>query len=222
MKRWWPLYAAIAYVVLVCAALFVIPAAPEVSASGTRLVRYFKDHGDGVRVATWFAAWSMVPLVLLIASLRARLAGLARDVMLLGAVGFISATIVWSWINAGLALHPNTLDPRVARTVADVGAYFGPVLTVSIILLIVPLGLAAWRGEGGLSRWFAWITIVFAVEQAIETITVFGKRGFIAPGGAMNFTLGAGLFIVWIVSAGIAASDTAEVTAPAPALLTAP
>jgi hypothetical protein len=155
----------------------------------------------------------MVPLVLLIASLRARLAGVARDVMMLGAVGVISATIVWSWINAGLALHPNTLNPHVARTVADVGAYFGPVLTVSIVLLIVPVGLAAWRGDGGLPRWLAWITIVFAVEQSVETITVFGKRGFIAPGGPMNFTLGAGLFIVWIICAGIAASGSTEITA---------
>jgi hypothetical protein len=126
--------------------------------------------------------------------------------MLLGAAGLVTSTIVWSWINAGLALHPDTLDPHVARTAADIGAYFGPVLTVSIILLIVPIGIAAWRGEGGLPRWLAWFTLVFAVEQSIESITVFGKRGFIAPGGPMNFTLGAGLFLVWVISAGVAAS----------------
>ena len=69
--------------------------------------------------------------------------------MLLGAASSIATTAVWSWFNAGLALHPNTLDPHVARTITDVAAYFGPVLTVSIVLLIVPVGLAAWRGEGG-------------------------------------------------------------------------
>lgn len=74
MKRW-PLFAAIAYVVLLFAGLFVVPAAPEVSASGVRLVRYFQDHGNGVRTVTWLSAWSMVPLVLLVASLRSRLAG---------------------------------------------------------------------------------------------------------------------------------------------------
>jgi hypothetical protein len=206
MKRW-PLFAAIAYVVLLFAGLFVVPAAPEVSASGVRLVRYFQDHGNGVRTVTWLSAWSMVPLVLLVASLRSRLAGISRDVMLLGAAGLVTSTIVWSWINAGLALHPDTLDPHVARTAADIGAYFGPVLTVSIILLIVPIGLGAWRGECGLPRWLAWFTLVFAVEQSIESITVFGKRGFIAPGGPMNFTLGAGLFLVWVISAGVAASS---------------
>ena len=205
MRRW-PLFAAIAYVAVLFAGLFVIPAAPEVSASGVRLVRYFQDHANGVRTVTWLSAWSMVPLVLLVASLRSRLAGIGRDVMLLGAAGLVTSTIVWSWINAGLALHPDTLDPHVARTAADIGAYFGPVLTVSIILLIVAIGIAAWRGESGLPRWLAWFTLVFAVEQSIESITVFGKRGFIAPGGPMNFTLGAGLFLVWVISAGVAAS----------------
>lgn len=222
MRRWWPLLAACGYVVLLFAGIFVIPAMPEVTASGARLVRYFQDHRNGVHVLTWMSAWSMVPLVLLIASLRARLVGMARDVMLLGAVGVVSATIVWSWINAGLALHPSTLDPGVARTIADIGAYFGPVLTISIVLLILPVGLSAWHGKAGFPRWFALVTIVFAVEQSLETVTVFGRRGFIAPGGPMNFTLGAGLFIVWIICAGVAASTANEATASEPALVAAP
>jgi hypothetical protein len=203
MRRW-PLFAAILYVALLFAPLFLVPTAPEVTASGARLVVYFQRHGDGVRVVTWLSAWSMVPLVLLIASLRSRLTGVGRDVMLLGAAGLITTTIVWSWISAGLALHPRTLDPNVARTAADIGAYFGPVLTVSIILMIVPVGIAAFRGDGGLPRWLAWVTAVFVAEQSIETITIFGRRGFIAPGGPMNFTLGAGLYLVWVLCAGAA------------------
>jgi len=205
------LFAAIAYVVLLFAGLAVVPAAPEASESGARLVRYYQEHGNGVRWAMWFATWSTVPLVLLIAHLRSRLVGIGRDVMLLGAAGLVAATAVWSWFNLGLALHPDTLDPKVARTVADVSAYFGPVLTVSIVLLVAPIGLAAWRGTGGFPRWLAWITIVFAAEQSIETITIFGKRGFIAPGGPMNFALGAGLFVVWVIAAGISASTPARV-----------
>jgi hypothetical protein len=95
-----------------------------------------------------------------------------------------------------------------------IAAYFGPVLTVSIVLLIAPVGLAAWRGEGGLPRWLAWLTLVFAVEQSIETMTVFGKSGFIAPGGPMNFTLGAGLLLVWVIAAGAAASRTPPAAVP--------
>jgi hypothetical protein len=209
MKRW-PLVAALGYVVLVSAGLILLPAAPDVTESGARIVRYYHDHDDGVRVATWLSAWSMVPLVLLVAHLRSRLAGVSRDVMLLGAAGLVVTATVFSWFNLGLALHADTLDPQVARTVTDVSAYFGPILTVSLVLLVAPIGLAAWRREGGFPRWLAWLTAVFALEQSIETITVFGKRGFIAPGGAMNFMLGAGLFLAWIIGAGVAASRAAE------------
>ena len=40
--------------------------------------------------------------------------------------------------------------------------------------------------------------VAFA-EQAIETITVFGTGGFIAPGGDMNLILGAALTLAWLV-----------------------
>ncbi len=206
MKRW-PLLVAITYVVLLFAGPAIVPAAPEADASGVEVVRYFSQHANGIRLAMWLAAWSIVPLALLVACLRSRLVGMGRDVMLLGAAGLIVTTVVWSWFNLGLALHPGRLDPNVARTILDVSIYFGPVLTVSIVLLIAPIGLAAWR-RARFPRWLAWLTAVFAVEQAVETITVFGKRGFIAPGGPMNFALGASLFLIWIVSAGAAASNT--------------
>lgn len=32
-------------------------------------------------------------------------------------------------------------------------------------------------------RWLMWLSIVFFVEQAVETVTFFGLSGFIAPGG---------------------------------------
>jgi hypothetical protein len=103
----------------------------------------------------WLSAWSVVPIALLVAHLRSRLVGISRDVMLIGAVGLVVSTIVCSWFNLGLALYPDSLDPHVARTIADVSAYFGPVLTVSIVLLIAPIGLTTWRGEGGFPRWLA-------------------------------------------------------------------
>jgi hypothetical protein len=206
MKRW-PLYAAIAYVALLLISLAVVPALPEVSDSGTKVVRFFQDHANGVRVFVWLAAWSTVPLVLLFAALRARLRGTARDVMLLGAASVVITSILWTWFSAGLALHPSTLDASTARTISDIAAYYGPILTVSIVLVIAPVGLAAWRNDG-FPKWLAWVTLVFVLEQSIETITIFGKSGFTEPGGPMNFTLGAGLYIVWLICAGAAVSTS--------------
>ncbi len=41
--------------------------------------------------------------------------------------------------------------------------------------------------------------MLFFVEQAIETVTVFGKSGFIAPGGAMNLYLGGVIGMAWVI-----------------------
>jgi hypothetical protein len=118
----------------------------------------------------------------------------------------VATGVVWSWFAAGLALHPATLQPETARTITDISAYFGPTLTVSIVLVVAPVGVAAWNESGGFPRWLAFLSTVFVAEQLIETITIFGKSGFIAPGGPMNFMLGAGLYFIWIIAVGIAVS----------------
>jgi hypothetical protein len=206
MKRWWPLAAAIVYVIATMAAVFAVPNAPDVSASGAALVRYYRDNADTLRTATWLLTWAIVPFVILMAHVRTFLSGLSRDVMLISVTVFAATGTVWTWFNAGLALHAATLDADVTRTVVDVGRYFGPVLTVADVLLAGSIGLAAWRGDGGLPRWLAYVSAAFVLEQAIETITVLGKSGFIAPGGDMNFQLGAGMFVVWLVAVGVATS----------------
>jgi hypothetical protein len=206
MKRW-PLYAAIAYVLVSAIALTVIPEAPKVSDSGAKIVAYYRDHANGVRTLTWLFTVAFIPFALLLAAVRSRLEGISRDVLLFGAVGVVATGVVWSWFAAGLALHPATLQPETARTITDISAYFGPTLTVSIVLVVAPVGLAAWNGVGGLPRWLAYLSAVFVAEQLIETITIFGKSGFIAPGGAMNFILGAGLYLVWILAVGAAVSN---------------
>jgi hypothetical protein len=61
MKRWWPLLAAIVYVVATVGSLSSLPKAPGVNASGEALVRYYRDHGGALRTATWLLTWSLVP-----------------------------------------------------------------------------------------------------------------------------------------------------------------
>jgi hypothetical protein len=41
------------------------------------------------------------------------------------------------------------------------------------------------------------------VEQAVETVTIFGSTGFTQPGGTMNMQLGASLTLAWILAFGI-------------------
>jgi len=179
MKRWWPLLAAIVYVVATFASVIAVPKAPGVNATGEALVQYYRDHAEAVRTATWLLTWSLVPFVILMAHVRSFLSGLSRDVMLISVAIFVATGTVWTWFHAGLALHAATLDATVTRTLVDISVYFGPILTVVDVLLAGAIGFAAWRCDGGLPRWLAYLSVVFALEQAIETMTIFGKSGFI-------------------------------------------
>src|SRR5690349_6907182 len=142
MKRWWPLFAAILYVAATFAAVLALPKAPGVTASGEALVRYYRDNAGTLRTATWLLTWALVPFVILMAHMRTFLTGLCRDVMLISVALFVASGTVWTWFNAGLALHAASLDAHTARTLVDISVYFGPLLTVADVLLAGAIGLA--------------------------------------------------------------------------------
>ena len=216
MRRRWPLFAAIGFALLFVAAQVAAPVPPDIKASGDRIVAYYQAHGNGVRLSVWLITIAGLPLVPLVAWFRSRITGIGRDVLLIGAIGIAAQTTVWTWISAGLALRPDQLDPHTARTLTDVGAYYGPVLTVAVILFAAPIGWKALRGENAWPGWVGWLTAVLVIEQLAETATVFGKSGFIAPGGAMNFVVGAPLFVVWIIAAAAGSINGAEQATIAP------
>ena len=109
------------------------------------------------------------------------------------------------WVWGGLAWHASDLQPATARTLLDVASFWGPVLTSTTVTMLAPVALLGLRGEApALPRWLGAIAAVALVEQLIETVTIFGSHGFIAPGGPMNIYLGAGLTAVALLSLGIA------------------
>ena len=122
---------------------------------------------------------------------------------LIGAVAFIAEPAVWTWTWAGLALHADRLEPATARTVLDVAIFLGPVLTSTTTTMMAPVTLLALGRRCGLPRWLGALGLLAFVEQAIETITIFGSTGFTQPGGAMNMQLGAGLTLAWILGFGL-------------------
>lgn len=206
MTRRWPLLAALAYALFGVIGLFLLPTAPDVDATGQELVAHLDEHSGAIRVVIWLVTLALLAFVPLAAAIREHLVGIGRDVTLIGATSVAILTTVWTWTNAGLALHADTLDPGVARTFTDVAAYYGPTLTAMVILFAAPVGWAAWHRQGGLPRWLAWVTLVLVVEQLIETTTTLATSGFLAPGGPMNLEVGAGLFLLWVVAAGAAVS----------------
>jgi hypothetical protein len=201
-----PLLAAtIAYGVLAAsggvalAALGILPAATE---TGPELVVWFRSYPGSIRLGVWAFTLAVPPLAVMVAFLRGMLPAPHRDVFLFGAIVYAASIAVWTWTWAGLALHANTLDPAITRTVLDVALFMGPVLTGATTTMMGPVTLLALRGDS-LPRWLGVLGLVAFVEQSIETITTFGSTGFIQPGGAMNMQLGGGLTLAWILGFGL-------------------
>ncbi len=201
--RRWPLLAAVAFVGLLVVGHSIIGASPpDVNATGEQVVAYYREHGDSIRVSVWLMTIALLPFAALVGWLCRQVRGIGRDVLLLGAAAYVIQITAWHWVSVTLTLHPGQLDANTARILADMMAYAGPLLTVAVFLLTAPIAWASMRHDNNAPSWFRWLTVLLVVEQAAETVTLLGTSGFIAPGGPMNFPLGAGLFVVWVIACG--------------------
>jgi hypothetical protein len=84
--------------------------------------------------------------------------------------------------------------------VLDIALFWGPVLTGSTITMMLPVTLLALGAGSRLPRWLGILGVIAIVEQAVETVTIFGTTGFTEPGGPMNLQLGAALVWAWLLA----------------------
>jgi hypothetical protein len=197
---WVLIAAAIATIAAFVLGTAAVGTTPRAADTGEQVAAWFREHATGVRWSVWTSTVVGPLFALMFALLRRLLPAPHRDVFLIGGVVIIVSIAVQSWTAGGLALHAERLDPAVARTVLDVALFFGPVLTGAFITLIAPVTLLALGGHAGLPRWLGVLGAVAVLEQAIETVTIFGSTGFTEPGGAMNLQLGAGLVMLWLTA----------------------
>jgi apolipoprotein N-acyltransferase len=196
--------ATVTFGVLYLAATIALGTPPEAGDSGQQVVAWFRAHGGHVRAWVWLLTLSLPVFATFAALVRAQLPAPHRDVFFFGAIALAAETAVQGWVWGGMAWHPNDLEPATARTLLDVASFWGPVLTSTTITMLAPVALLALRRDGGLPRWLGVVAAIAVAEQLIETITVFGRHGFIAPGGPMNVYLGAGLVALSLLGLGVA------------------
>jgi hypothetical protein len=170
---------------------------PEATDSPVRVIEWFRDHDDAARVYAWAATLGTLAFAVVAGILRGMLPAPFADVFVLGAAAFIVETAVQAWFWAGLALHPNLLEPATARSLLDVASFWGPVLTGTTTAMIGAVTVLGLRTRPLIPGWLTVLGVIAFAEQAVETITVFGTHGFLAPGGDMNLILGAGLTAIW-------------------------
>jgi hypothetical protein len=216
MSRRIPLVAGIVFAVLFALALLMVPPLPGIDQPGSAVVSHLRDHAQLLRLQALLLTLGFLALVIVLSYARARLDGPAGYAFTMGSALIIAEFSVELWFSSGMALHADTLDPAVARTITDVAVMFGPILTVADVIVAVPIALAAKAGR--FPRWLGVLAWIFAVEQFAETVTVIGGPGlFISPGGPMNMLLGGALFIVFFLALGanVGGIDAAREGTPA-------
>ncbi len=206
-----PVTAACAFAVLAVAAVVTVRLGPGVERPGSEVVEHIGAQAGLIRLQALLTALALLAVVVVIGYVRDRLDGPAGHIFTIGAAVAIAQVGVQSWLRAGLALHPGSLEPTTTRVLADIAAMWGPLLSVAAIMLAGPVLWAARRGR--FPRWMAVIAAVFVVEQSVELLTIIGPVGsFIAPGGPMTMYGGGTLFGVFLVALGFAC------TTPAPTI----
>jgi apolipoprotein N-acyltransferase len=199
--------ATLGFGVLYLAASIALGTTPEAKDNGQSVAAWFRDHDGNVRAWIFLLTLSAPLFAVFAALVRERLPSPHRDVFFFGAIAFAAETAVQGWIWGGMAWHPSALEPATARTLLDVASFWGPVLTSTTVMMLAPVALLG-LGGGALPRWLGAVAAVALAEQLIETITIFGRHGFIAPGGPMNIYLGAGLTALSLLSLGVALART--------------
>jgi apolipoprotein N-acyltransferase len=204
------LVATLGFGVLYLAATAALGSTPDAGDNGQAVAGWFRDHDGHVRAWIWLLTLSAPLFATFAALVRAQLPAPHRDVFFFGAIAFAAETAVQGWLWAGMAWHASELEPATARTLLDVASFWGPVLTSTTVMMLAPVTLLALRGAAGLPRWLGVLGAVALAEQLVETVTIFGRHGFIAPGGPMNIYLGAGLVAVSLLGLGIATARASD------------
>ncbi|MGI9400994.1 MAG: hypothetical protein ACR2O0_07055 [Rhizobiaceae bacterium] len=171
---------------------------PTIESSGQEIVQWFSDNGTNARIYAWTSTSFSLGLAIFAGQISAVLPKPNRYIFFGGVLGFALTAQVQAWIWAGLAFHPQDLDPAAARTIFDIANFWGPMVNGSTTAMAVAVAALGFGTSPIIPKWLTWLSVIFFLEQAVETITVFGKNGFIAPGGTMNVYLGGVIGLLWI------------------------
>jgi len=171
---------------------------PTIDSSGQEIVQWFTDNAANARIYAWTAAFFSLGFAIFGGQVAALLPAPHRYIFLTGTIGAAITAQVQAWFWAGLAFHPQGLAPAAARTIFDIATFWGPMVNGSTTAMAAGLGALGLAASPIIPRWLTWLSAIFFLEQAIETITVFGTSGFIAPGGSMNVYLGGLIGFLWV------------------------
>lgn len=184
----------------------VLGTLPTVQSSGEDVVAFLTQSPTDVRLYAWTGAFVAIGLLIGGAYLAMIMPKPWSTMFYGGALCWVITTFVQAWLLAGLAVDPGGPDPTVVRLVFDIWVYWGPLIngaTFTMALAVVALRFVpapeSSPGHRRIPAWLMWLALIFGVEQLLETVTVFGADGFLAPSGPMDLYVGGVLGIAWAI-----------------------
>jgi hypothetical protein len=150
-------------------------------------------------------AW--LPGAVLFTLVHRRMRGSPATAYLLGTALSMCLIFVSGMIRLGLMRHASAVTASEARLMADIEAQWGPLATIGNVLQAGSLAIAVRQGQ--FPPWLFPISLMFAVEQAVETVTVVMSGNIWGPGGLLNLG-GAALYLVWVLAIGVGLSASEE------------
>jgi hypothetical protein len=172
---------------------------PTIDSSGEEIVAWFAEHSTNAQVYVWTAAFAALTLAVFGGMLTWLLPKPNRYIFFAGVLGWVITSQVQAWFWAGLAFDPAGLEPATAHTLFAIPQYWGPIVNGSTMTMAAAFIPLAFGRSAIVPSWLGWLSVLFFLEQGIETVTVFGDSGFFAPGGAMNIYLGGAIGMAWVI-----------------------
>lgn len=200
MDDQWERYGAlggILFVILVVASIIVTGGNATASDSASKIVKYFNDHQDGIKVAAFLSVLATAPIIVWAGSLWARLhrsgdrhnrlALIAVLGLVIGGVGNLTQTAV----SAGVALELHSVSPSGTKLFFVMSQTFGAGGLIGLAVLVFAVAVASFR-LGAFPRWIGWLGVLDGILFLVAAYSIA------TTSDAIN-TLGFVAFIVWSI-----------------------
>lgn len=186
------LLAGVGFVVLAVIASFVGGAPPQVTDSDAKIVDFYRDNQDALRIGSYLGGLALVLFLWFLGSLFGRLrraeggAGRLSGVALSGAVVAVAVVTVANGIGAYSALNPDGAPSghRLATVLFGFASFALAVFTAGVAVVL-------WS-QSVLPKWFAYTGEAIALAWFVAGATVATVNDTVA---AIGFIV----FLVWAV-----------------------
>jgi hypothetical protein len=188
----WGLLAGVVFVVLILVAGFLAGSPPKLTDSNTKIVKFFRDNQDQLRIASYLYGIAGVVFLWFLGSLFGRLrraeggSGRLAGVALTAGVVAVAVQFVYGGIAGFTALHPETAAGGY-RLATDLGAY----VNFAAAAFTAAVSVVLWS-KGVLPKVLGYAGEAIAVGLLVAAAAVATESDTV-------FTIGFIVFLVWIV-----------------------